>query len=64
MKYYVVLSNNTSSCLHKKRFYHAERKYLLVVDQLYRGDIYIADYDNFEAAREIVDNSLQISYNK
>jgi hypothetical protein len=49
-KYFVVLSNNVSNVLERKRIYYKERKYVIVTDMLYKGDIYINDYDDINMA--------------
>jgi hypothetical protein len=51
-KYIVALTNNTSNVLNKRRITEFERRYLVIEDQMYRGDIYLADFDKLNDAEK------------
>ena len=61
-KFYVVLSNNTSNALYKRRLTGKERRYILVTDQLWKGDIFLAEADDLNYAEQYAESSLLISY--
>ena len=61
-KFYVVLSNNTSNALYKRRITGKERKYILVTDQLWKGDIFLSEHDKLENAEIYAESSLLIAY--
>jgi hypothetical protein len=61
-KYYIVLSNNTSNALYKRKLTGKERRYILVTEQLWKGDIFLAERDNLKDAEEYAESSLLIAY--
>ena len=62
LSFYVVLSNNTSSALYKRKLIGKERKYILVTDQLWKGDIFLAEHDRLKDAEKYAESNLLISY--
>jgi len=55
-KFYVVLSNNTSNALYRRELTGEERKFILITDQLWQGDIFLAEFDNMNDAEKAAEN--------
>lgn len=51
-KFYVLLSNNTSNALYKRKLIGEERKFILITNQLWTGDIFLAEFDNMNDAEK------------
>lgn len=51
-EFIVAFTNNTSNVLFKKRVYGELKKYVVVTDQLWQGDVFVRDFNDIDDAEK------------